>query len=149
MEAAQERCRKSRSVAMQGMTGRIEGNVIEDNRRKYCMVPRWVGDLLLILILCLGSGCAATTPRYTETHEVKNLTIIFLDDESLRLRWREVAGRDAVRFTSQMNSAAPVIKTVRGFYNFATNTLYCPKWNFEVCGHELHHAVLGQFHAQD
>ncbi|MDF0673696.1 MAG: hypothetical protein P0120_05045 [Nitrospira sp.] len=43
-----------------------------------------------------------------------------------------------------MNSTTPFIKTVRGFYDYATNTLYCVKWHFEICGH----AALGQFHPQ-
>ena len=47
-----------------------------------------------------------------------------------------------------MSSSTPIVKTVRGFYDYSANTLYCEKWNFEVCGHELHHAALGQFHPQ-
>ena len=84
-----------------------------------------------------------------EQHAIKNLTVVFLDEQSLHEQWKHVAGTDAVRFTSQMNSTAPLVHTVQGFYDFASNTLYCPKWNFEVCGHELHHAALGHFHPAD
>ncbi len=108
-----------------------------------------VTGLLLVGLLYSSSGCSWTSNRYVERYELKSLTVVFLDENSLRKEWEQVARRDAVRFTSGMNSTVPVVKTVRGFYNFATNTLYCPKWNFEVCGHELHHAALGQFHAQD
>jgi hypothetical protein len=54
-----------------------------------------------------------------------------------------------VLFAPHMRDGFASVKTLRGFYDFTTNTLYCPKWNFEVCGHELHHAVLGQFHSDD
>lgn len=105
---------------------------------------------LIAIVLCIFSfGCSSISTRYEEKHEVKSLTVIFLDEDSLSDQWELVAQRQAIRFTSQMNGSGPVVKTVRGFFNFATNTLYCPKWNFEVCGHELHHAVLGQFHPHD
>lgn len=105
--------------------------------------------LLLIGFLYASTGCSWTSDRYVESYELKSLTVVFLDEDSLKKEWQQTAGRDAVRFASGMNTSVPVVKTVRGFYNYVTNTLYCPKWNFEVCGHELHHAALGQFHAQD
>jgi len=108
-----------------------------------------VTGLMLVGLLYCNSACSLTSNRYVESYELKSLTVVFLDEDSLKNQWQQLAGRDAVRLTSQMNSTVAVVKTVRGFYNFATNTLYCPKWNFEVCGHELHHAALGQFHAQD
>lgn len=108
-----------------------------------------VTGLLLVGLLFSSPGCSWTSTRYVESYELKSLTVVFLDEDSLKKQWQQTAGRDAVRFASGMNTPVPVVKTVRGFYNFATNTLYCPKWNFEVCGHELHHAALGQFHAQD
>jgi hypothetical protein len=86
--------------------------------------------------------------RYVEEHEIKQLTVVFLDEHSLREQWTKIAGRESVRLTAPMNSTTPVVKTVRGFYDYSSNTLYCEKWNFEVCGHELHHAALGQFHPQ-
>jgi hypothetical protein len=94
-------------------------------------------------------GCAGLQDRYVEKYKIKNLTIVFLDESSLREQWKHVAGGDAVTFKSQMNSSVPVVNTVQGFYDFTSNTLYCPKWNFEVCGHELHHAALGQFHTSE
>lgn len=112
----------------------------------------WTNTLNLfawVFILSAFWGCTALQDRYVEKHVIKSLTIVFLDEGSLREQWKHVAGRDAVRFTSQMNSTVPLVSTVQGFYDFTSNTLYCPKWNFEVCGHELHHAALGQFHASD
>ena len=111
--------------------------------------PIIVIGLMFVGLLCFSSGCSVPSNRYVESYELKRLTVVFLDEDSLREEWAQLAGRDAVRFSSGMNSNIPVVKTVRGFYSFATNTLYCPKWNFEVCGHELHHAAIGQFHAQD
>jgi hypothetical protein len=102
-----------------------------------------------VLISSAFWGCTGLQDRYVEKHVIKSLTIVFLDEDSLREQWKQVAGRDAVRFKSQMNSTVPLVSMVRGFYDFTSNTLYCPKWNFEVCGHELHHAALGQFHTSD
>jgi len=102
-----------------------------------------------VLISSAFWGCTGLQDRYVEKHVIKSLTIVFLDEDSLREQWKQVAGRDAVRFKSQMNSTVPLVSIVQGFYDFTSNTLYCPKWNFEVCGHELHHAALGQFHASD
>jgi hypothetical protein len=98
------------------------------------------------LIGFLLGGCTGFQDRYFETHKIKELTIVFLDEDSLHEQWKQVAGSDATLLKSQLRSTVPVVHTVRGFYDFTSKTLYCPKWNFEVCGHELHHAVIGQFH---
>jgi hypothetical protein len=102
-----------------------------------------------VLISLALWGCTGLQERYVEKHVIKSLTVVFLDEDSLLEQWKQVVGRDGVRFKSQMNSPVPIVSTVQGFYDFTSNTLYCPKWNFEVCGHELHHAALGQFHASD
>lgn len=104
--------------------------------------------LYIALAFALLAGCSTANTRYVEEYEIKQLKVVFLDERSLQERWTQVAGRDPVRFTTPMSSTSPVVKTVRGFYDYTSNTLYCEKWNFEVCGHELHHAALGQFHPQ-
>ncbi|MBI5777487.1 MAG: hypothetical protein HY444_08860 [Nitrospirae bacterium] len=38
--------------------------------------------------------------------------------------------------------------TVKGFFDYKTNTIYCTKDNFDVCGHELFHAIMGRFHEE-
>lgn len=38
------------------------------------------------------------------------------------------------------------LRIVRGFFDYTTNTIYCPKLDFETCGHELFHAIIGRFH---
>ncbi len=100
----------------------------------------------LIGLLVL-QGCASTTTNYRERHEIKSLTVVFLDEQSLQAEWKALSGRQPIMLTSQTRSGLPAVQTLRGFYDWPSNTLYCPKWNFEVCGHELHHAVLGQFHS--
>jgi len=102
---------------------------------------------LALLGLLLLQGCASSTGTYQERHKIKNLTVVFLDEESLRHEWQALSGRQPVVFASQTSTGGPTLKTLQGFYDWPSNTLYCPKWNFEVCGHELHHAVLGQFHS--
>lgn len=102
----------------------------------------WAGLAIILL-----TGCTASQ-RYVEEYEVKQLTVVFLDEHSLHERWTKIAGRAPIQLATPMNSSTPLVKTVRGFYDYSTKTLYCEKWNFEVCGHELHHATLGQFHPQ-
>lgn len=107
----------------------------------------WLRPLIALtgLTMALLTGCTGTQ-RYIEEHEIKQLKVVFLDEQSLRERWAKIAGRAPIQFAMPMTTADASVKTVRGFYDYSTNTLYCEKWNFEVCGHELHHAALGQFH---
>ncbi len=109
----------------------------------------WLRSLIGLtgVVLVFLTGCAAS-PRYVEEYEVKQLKVVFLDEQSLHERWTQIAGRAPIQFATPMNSSTPLVKTVRGFYDYSTNTLYCEKWNYEICGHELHHAALGQFHPQ-
>ncbi len=110
----------------------------------------WLWSVLLLTssAIALLAGCGTTNMRYVEEHDIQHLKVVFLDERSLHERWTQVAGRDPIRFTAPMSDSTPIVKTVRGFYDYSSNTLYCEKWNFEVCGHELHHAALGQFHPQ-
>ena len=103
-------------------------------------------NLLLALAIVFAGGCATEVTSYVERHEIHNLTIVFLDQTSLQEEWKKRTGQLPARLVPVMNSTIPVVKTVNGFFDYATNTLYCSKWNFEICGHELHHAALGQFH---
>ncbi len=104
-----------------------------------------MGCVSLLLGISL-QACTTSTSRYEESYAVPNLKIVFLDEQSLREAWTKHTGQPGVEFVQNMYKGMPQIKTVKGFYDFSTQTVYCPKWDFEVCGHELHHAVLGQFH---
>lgn len=99
------------------------------------------------LWLCVVNlaGCTQQS-RYMETHEISNLKVVFLDAQSLEEMWETKTGQPGTQFQPWLRGNLASVKTVRGFYDFSTETLYCPKWNYEVCGHELHHAALGHFH---
>lgn len=104
--------------------------------------PVW----LLAVSLFTLSGCAAPE-MYREEHQLTDLHIVFLDKQSLHNEWEARTGRPGVEFmASRGQSATPQVTTLKGFFDFSSNTLYCPKWDFEVCGHELHHAALGHWH---
>lgn len=90
-------------------------------------------------------GCTQQA-HYMETHEISHLKVVFLDSQSLRALWESKTGQPSTQFQPWLRGGMASLKTVRGFYDFSTETLYCPKWNYEVCGHELHHAALGHFH---
>ena len=113
---------------------------------------RWRGSRIsgFFIGLCLTGLLGCVTPRsYVERHEIKNLTVVFLDEASLQDHWKALTGTEVVRFVPHMAHTTATVRTLRGFYDPISNTLYCPKWSFEVCGHELHHAVLGQFHSRE
>ncbi len=108
-----------------------------------------LNTLLIVAWLCLGVGSmvgCSPQNRYMETHDILHLNVVFLDDKSIQDMWKSKTGQPGVQFQPWMRGDLAAVKTVRGFYDFSTETLYCPKWNFEVCGHELHHAALGHFH---
>jgi hypothetical protein len=93
-------------------------------------------------------GCTTGTGTYYEKHEIQKLTVVFLDEKSLRGKWALVT-RKAPFIVSPSSANEPAsVSAINGFFDFSTNTLYCPKMDFEVCGHELHHAVLGRFHRE-
>ena len=104
-----------------------------------------------VLTLCavMLAACAESKDdRYYETHEIRNLTVILLDDKALQRRWQYVSGQPAsktIKFTAA-GSQMIIADTVKGFFDYKTNTIYCTKDNFEVCGHELFHAIMGRFH---
>ena len=102
-----------------------------------------VGGLWLCVV---NLGGCSQQGRYMETHEISNLKVVFLDAESLKELWKSKTGQPGTQFQPWLRGDLASVKTVRGFYDFSSETLYCPKWNYEVCGHELHHAALGHFH---
>jgi hypothetical protein len=101
---------------------------------------------LLTFTLLTMTGCATGNGTYYEKHEIQKLTVVFLDEKSLRGKW-VLLTRKAPFIVSPSSANEPSsVSAINGFFDFSTNTLYCSKMNFEVCGHELHHAVLGRFH---
>lgn len=87
-------------------------------------------------------------PAYYESYDVTHLTVVLMDEVSLQAKWKDLSGRPSVRFIPQGPEGAVAVQTVKGFFDYDTNTIYCPKLNFEVCGHELFHAILGPFHPE-
>ena len=113
------------------------------------LIRRWTSQVLTAAALLALSGCMTGKSLPGEEHELPSLRVVFLDAPQMQAKWQEITGKSAVMMTPRL-----VLDTHRreevvvGFYDFRTRTIYCPKMDFEVCGHELHHAVLGQFHLQ-
>ena len=99
---------------------------------------------VLIIAALVTAGCMSPSNRYYERHQLKELTVIFLDQDSLRGKYMLMSGRPATSIHTSASGTG--MQTVKGFFDFETNTLYCSKMDFEVCGHELHHAIIGHFH---
>ncbi len=100
----------------------------------------------MIVALAL-TGCTISQSTPGEEYEVSQLRVVFLDEQQIQGKWEEITGKSAVMMTPRLVlESRRREEAVVGFYDFRTRTIYCPKMNFEVCGHELHHAVLGRFH---
>lgn len=99
----------------------------------------------VFFLLISFSGCSMTPDTYVEQHAINHLTVVFLDEQSLWKRWETLTGQDAIQIMPS-HDTTPIVKTLQGFFDGTTNTIYCEKWHFEACGHELHHAALGEFH---
>lgn len=115
---------------------------------RYHPTRQCVVFILAGIVLSLAfSGCMIGQLSSGEAYELSSLRIVFLDAPQIQAKYEELTGKSAVMMTPRL-----VLETQRreevvvGFYDFQTRTIYCPKMDFEVCGHELHHAVLGQFH---
>jgi hypothetical protein len=114
---------------------------------RYLPVRRWVLIVAGSVLLPTLSGCMISQLSPDETYELSSLRVVFLDTSQIQAKYEELTGKSAVMMTPRL-----VLETQRreevvvGFYDFHTRTIYCPKMDFEVCGHELHHAVLGHFH---
>lgn len=107
------------------------------------------------LLLCSGaallalSGCAWDSIPPGEVHELPSLRVVFLEASHMQAKWEEISGKSSVMRTPRLTlENLRRDEVVVGFYDFHTHTIYCPKMDFEVCGHELHHAVLGRFHLE-
>jgi hypothetical protein len=67
---------------------------------------------------------------YAGPYAEKN--VVFLDERTLRNEWEIRTGSPSVRFKASKGTAG--IKSLQDFYDYSTNTIYCPKWDFEVVG---------------
>ncbi|MCP9446760.1 MAG: hypothetical protein NNA22_04210 [Nitrospira sp.] len=104
-----------------------------------------VGGLLLLT----AAGCAISHKPEGEAYELPSLRIVFLDRPHIQAKYEEITGQSGVMPTPRLVLDPQRRKeVVVGFYDYHTRTIYCPKMDFEVCGHELHHAVLGRFHLE-
>jgi hypothetical protein len=103
------------------------------------------GRWTVVTILCFFLvGCLQSSPPYYEQYELKNLRVVWLDQASLHGKYEEMSGKPAVALYGTDSSAG--VQSIKGFFDFKTNTIYCSKMDFTACGHELHHAIIGHFH---
>lgn len=111
-------------------------------------IRRWGLDILASSVILLSlSGCMTDHALPGEKYKLSSLRVVFLDAPHMQAKYEEITGKSAVMMTPRLAlNTHRREEVVVGFYDFRTRTIYCPKMDFEVCGHELHHAVLGRFH---
>lgn len=87
--------------------------------------------MYILLLALLLTSCSLGDP---DLQDVTTVRVKLTDRDSIAAKAREYG------YTSQAN----------GFYHRASNTLWCPDEEtveaFRTCGHELRHAVKGDFH---
>ena len=98
----------------------------------HTLKPLKLGFAILTLSLM---GCGTPQP-YQQVHVIPHLTITYMDKESIQRRFTKTTNMSSVLETN----------VLQGYYDYTTNTLFCPIDQDATCGHELKHAVLGDFH---
>jgi hypothetical protein len=92
----------------------------------------WLGILITILM----TACSHVTVSDPVRHQL-SVVVVYADRNTINAEARNRGYR------SQAN----------GFYDPARNELWCPNEEtaeaFRTCGHELRHAVKGDFHTHD
>lgn len=101
---------------------------------------------ILTLLSFALFGCFQSTAPYYEQYELKNLRVVWLDQVSLHEKYEQMSGKPALALYGTDSSAG--VQSIKGFFDFKTNTIYCSKMDFTACGHELHHAIIGHFHPE-
>jgi len=96
--------------------------------------------------------------RITRNTRSKGLTVVFLEEHSLEARWKDISGQEFRIYgqpVSPMISDAPAASyqtpmrhLASGAFDHRTDTVYCPKMDFEACGRELHFALFGHSHTE-
>jgi hypothetical protein len=112
-----------------------------------CQLGRAAYQWTILLIVSFALlGCLHPSASYYEPHELKNLRVVWLDQASLHEQYEQMSGKPALALYGTDSSAG--VQSVKGFFDFSTNTIYCSKMDFTACGHELHHAIIGHFHPE-
>ncbi len=119
------------------------------NHGRVSMLNQWrqrVGFLRVCAVVSLGlfaGACSSLHSTYYQQYTLDGVHVVFLDETSLHEKWKEMSGENGTSFDLNGESGSGVtLQVVTGFFDPTTNTIYCKKGDFEVCGRELHHAVL-------
>lgn len=80
----------------------------------------------------LLSCCSVEVKR--EVHSLDSWLVVYTDEREIFERCMHVV----------TGCAQPCF--VKGCADFANKTIYCRKYDFETCGHELHHITDGVWH---
>ena len=104
--------------------------------------------LILVLALVLLTSCSVKFVRTYEfrpgvSHEMPSqqdiaITVVYMDRDEIHEVARQIYERDGIPFKPPSR--------FYGLFDYKTRTLYCEKWDAELCGHELFHATDGDWH---
>ena len=78
---------------------------------------------------------------------VPHLHVVYLDREQLLKEYEKISNRDAT-WVHEPGAEAGIptsrtseLRSIRAFFDYHTDTIFCEKGDFEACGHELMHAT--------
>lgn len=88
---------------------------------------------IMFIVFCIAlAGCGAQVKR--EVHSLDGWRVVYTDE-------KEMSEQCAYAL-----SGCPKPCFVRGCADIANRTIYCKKFDFEACGHELHHITDTYWH---
>ena len=111
-------------------------------------------SLLVALLALTMESCLADKPCYREEYNLSHLHVVYLDHEQLLKEYEKMSNRDATWVHEPgaevgiPPSRIPELQSIRGFFDYRTETIFCEKGDFEACGHELMHATCGHYHPE-
>lgn len=72
------------------------------------------------------------------TNQALSIMVYYVDKDEIEQIAKDIYERDGLEWDPPY--------TFYGLFDYKTKTLYCQKWDFHLCGHELHHATDGSWH---
>lgn len=89
-----------------------------------------------LILLVFLAGCTATTlPKHYSEQTSITAVVIYADHETIQKEHDRHAPKEKVRAWTLL-------------FGKGSGIIWCEKWDFYACGHELSHITSGSFHTK-